>query len=154
MGIEVGEYLATSYSPDKEYVDGVLMERNVGEYLHSLVQTNVVFALRNKYPNVRVLPGLRSRVSETRFRLPDVCVIVAAPPTPYLTEPPFLAIEILAAEERISEVLAKLAEYETIGVAHIWVIDPILNRIFVYRSGDLIKCARKRWRPREVRYWN
>ena len=27
--ISVEEYLRTSYSPDKEYVDGVLVERNV-----------------------------------------------------------------------------------------------------------------------------
>ena len=29
--ISVDEYLRTSYSPDKEYVDGILVERNVGE---------------------------------------------------------------------------------------------------------------------------
>ena len=29
------EYLRTSYRPDCEFVDGVLEERNVGEYEHS-----------------------------------------------------------------------------------------------------------------------
>jgi hypothetical protein len=30
--IAVEEYLATSYRPDMEYVDGQLVERHVGEY--------------------------------------------------------------------------------------------------------------------------
>ena len=29
--VSVGEYLATSYQPDFEYVDGQLLERNLGE---------------------------------------------------------------------------------------------------------------------------
>ena len=43
--ISVEEYLNTSYDPDVEYVDGVLVERNVGDWLRSLVQSNVIFAL-------------------------------------------------------------------------------------------------------------
>ena len=39
--ISVEEYLATSYEPDMEYVDGVLEERNAGDWLHSAVQFNV-----------------------------------------------------------------------------------------------------------------
>jgi hypothetical protein len=35
------EYLSTSYDPDVEYVDGKLMERNLGDWLHSLIQSNV-----------------------------------------------------------------------------------------------------------------
>src|SRR5579859_4154183 len=33
--IPLEEYLHTSYSPDREYRDGVLIERNVGENPHS-----------------------------------------------------------------------------------------------------------------------
>ncbi len=40
--IPVEEYLRTSYSPDVEYVDGALVERNVGDWLHSLVQRNII----------------------------------------------------------------------------------------------------------------
>ena len=36
--ITVEEYLNTAYDPDMEYVDGVLVERNVGDWLHALVQ--------------------------------------------------------------------------------------------------------------------
>jgi hypothetical protein len=42
MAATLEEYLHTSYHPDMEYVDGVLVRRNVGTYLHSLLQTLVV----------------------------------------------------------------------------------------------------------------
>jgi hypothetical protein len=37
--VSVDEYLRTSYEgPDREYVDGVIMERNSGELPHTLTQ--------------------------------------------------------------------------------------------------------------------
>jgi hypothetical protein len=35
MAVSVEEYLNTSYDPDVEFVDGVLVQRNVGDWLHS-----------------------------------------------------------------------------------------------------------------------
>ena len=37
--ISVEEYLSTGYEPDCEYDDGVIVERNVGEFEHSFLQT-------------------------------------------------------------------------------------------------------------------
>ena len=37
--ISVREYRHTSYSPDCDYVDGRIEERNLGEYDHALLQT-------------------------------------------------------------------------------------------------------------------
>ncbi len=37
--ISVEEYLRTSYRPDCDYVDGEVLERNVGELDHSWLQT-------------------------------------------------------------------------------------------------------------------
>ena len=51
--ISVEEYLNTSYDPDMEYVDGVLVERNVGDWLHSLVQAG--------RPAVQLLPQIEVR---------------------------------------------------------------------------------------------
>ena len=84
--ISVEEYLNTSYDPDVEYVDGVLVERNGGDWLHGLVQSNLIFAIRLKYPEVFVIPELRSKTRETRFRLPDVCVLLHPPKTKYLLD--------------------------------------------------------------------
>src|SRR5207253_2349192 len=54
--ISVDEYLNSSYDPDVEYVDGVLVERNVGDLLHSLTQRNIVVALTVRYPQIYAVP--------------------------------------------------------------------------------------------------
>src|SRR5689334_21735666 len=108
--VSVEEYLSTAYDPDVEYVDGVLVERNVGDWLHSLIQSNVLFALRRKYPHLKVVPELRSSVTETRYRLPDVCVLLEAPKTKYLLDAAFLVVEILSESDVMSVVIEKLKE--------------------------------------------
>jgi hypothetical protein len=34
----LAEYLSTTYHPDRDYVDGELQERNVGEFEHAAIQ--------------------------------------------------------------------------------------------------------------------
>jgi hypothetical protein len=53
--VSVEEYLTTSYDPDVEYVDGVLVERNVGDWLHALVQGNILAGLCTRMSGARVL---------------------------------------------------------------------------------------------------
>jgi len=141
MGVEtlisVEEYLNTSYDPDVEYVDGALVERNVGDYLHSLVQRNLTVAFTNEYPDVLALPALRSKTRETRYRLPDVCVLLHPPRTKYLLDACFLAIEILSEDDRMTKIMEKLEEYEQKGVPNIWLIDPRLRTMSVYSQGNL-----------------
>ena len=36
--VSVPEYLGTTYRPDREYVDGQVLERNMGEWDHSRLQ--------------------------------------------------------------------------------------------------------------------
>ena len=139
--ISVDEYLRTSYSPDKEYVDGVLVERNVGDWLHSMVQCNIIFALRSKYSHLKVVPELRSKVTEARFRLPDVCVLLHAPAGKVLTEPPFIAIEILSEDDSVTRLIEKLKEYAAMGVPNIWVFDPRLREMFAFHANALTEVA-------------
>src|SRR5438445_12646103 len=103
--IPVEEYLSTSYDPDVEYVDGVLVERNVGDWLHSTVQYNLLFFLGGRYPQVYVRPELRSQTRATRYRLPDVCVLLVPPKTKYVLEAAFLVIEILSEDDSMSRVM-------------------------------------------------
>ena len=49
--VPVEEYLHTSYDPDCDYVDGEVVERNVGEWDHSELQTAIAsyfYALRKR----------------------------------------------------------------------------------------------------------
>ena len=141
MGVEtlisVEEYLSTSYDPDVEYVDGVLVERNVGDWLHSLVQRNLIVSLSRKYPEIFAVPELRSQTRATRFRLPDVCVLLARPSTKYLVDAAFLAIEVLSEDDRMTKTMERLEEFDRKGVPNIWVIDPRLLTVSIYSNGVL-----------------
>ncbi len=137
--ISVEEYLNTSYEPDVEYVDGVLVERNVGKWSHGLTQMNIGFALKMKYPGIYVIAELRSRTRPTRFRLPDIAVLLAESPTEVLLEAAFIAIEILSDEDRMSRVTERLKEFEEIGTRYIWVVDPQTRALFTFLNGQLEK---------------
>jgi Uma2 family endonuclease len=43
-------------------------------------------------------------------------------PEPVLTTPPFLCIEIVSSEDRMSRVLELVKDYLAFGVNHVWVI--------------------------------
>ena len=135
--VPLAEYLTTAYDPDVEYVDGVLVERNVGDWLHSLIQRNLIVALTRKYPHLFAVPELRSRTKETRYRLPDVSVLLSPPGTRFLLNAAHIAIEILSEDDRMSQVLEILAEYEAAGIAQIWLVDPRLDLLSVYSAGNL-----------------
>jgi len=129
--VSLEEYLSTSYDPDLEYVDGVLVERNVGDWLHSLIQRNLIVALSRKYPRLYAVPELRSQTRATRYRLPDVCVLLAA------LDAAFLVVEILSDDDRMTKMMEKLEEYHRKGVPNIWLIDPRLRTMSTYSGGDL-----------------
>src|SRR5262249_4991142 len=131
------EYLSTSYDPDVEYLDGVLVERNVGEWEHSSVQSNLIFGLCRKYPQVYALPGLTSQTRATRYRIPDVSVLLALPQTKYMLDAAFLTVEVLSGDDSMSMMMEKLEEYDRKGVANIWMIDPRLRKMWVYSTGVL-----------------
>ncbi|MBV9612040.1 MAG: Uma2 family endonuclease [Acidobacteriaceae bacterium] len=138
--VPVSEYLATSYRPDVDYVDGEIQERNLGEWPHSRAQALVLAFLlqRERQWGIRAVPEQRVQVSPTRFRIPDVCVILSSDPiTPILKQPPFLCIEILSREDTVSRLNERLADYFRFGVRYVWVIDPLARRAFVYTPGHM-----------------
>jgi Uma2 family endonuclease len=94
--VSVEEYLSTSYSPDREYRDGVLVERNVGSRGHSLLQTRLAsyFNRRRKQWQIEVYAELRIRVRQDWYPIPDVCIYtLPAPNEEVPTRPPLLWIE-------------------------------------------------------------
>jgi Uma2 family endonuclease len=137
--VSVEEYLNASYEPDMEYVDGVLVERNVGESWHSWVQRNILVALSVKYPHVFPFPEFRGRTRATRYRIPDICVTLSAPKTRVLTEAAFIAVEILSPDDRISRFVDRLKEFEALGTRHIWVVDPETRELFIFTDGNLLE---------------
>jgi Uma2 family endonuclease len=133
--VSVAEYLRTAYSPDCDYVDGEVQERNLGELDHSALQGEFLyyFRSRKKQWGVSVYPEQRMQVSPTRFRIPDVCVYVGeAPKEQIFRTPPFICIEVLSPEDRTSRFQQRIDDYLAFGVRYIWVIDPATRRAWIH----------------------
>ncbi len=129
--ISLEEYLRESYRPDCDYVDGEVQERNLGEFDHGAVQMFLghwFFQHRQEW-NLHVISEMRIRVSPTRVRIADLCLMLRTQQIErVLTRPPLAAIEILSPEDRIPRYTERLSDYRNMGVPNIWVIDPI-NKI-------------------------
>jgi Uma2 family endonuclease len=137
--VSVNEYLNTSYRPDREMLDGCLLERNLGEYDHSNLQGAMVAWLRQRQHewNIRVLPEQRIRVATNRFRVPDICVIWRDQELePVFTRPPLLCIEVLSRDDTLRSMQERVDDYRAFGVLHIWVLDPVKRRAYICRHGD------------------
>jgi Uma2 family endonuclease len=133
--VPLSEYLETVYRPDCEYLDGELLERNVGEWDHSRLQMLLSGYLlnREKQWGIIVVPEQRVQVKATRFRIPDILVLIGLPPEgPIVNKPPFLCIEILSPSDRMAEMQDRIDDYLSFGVSYVWVIDPRTRRAFVY----------------------
>lgn len=136
--IPVAEYLSTSYSPDREYIDGVVLERNLGERDHSELQMEISFWLRSRSRElgIWVFPEQRVQVKATRFRVPDVCIVAGAKPEEQIfTRPPFVCIEILSRDDRAREVQEKIDDCLAFGVRYVWVVDPATRRAYVHAAA-------------------
>jgi Uma2 family endonuclease len=131
--ISVEQYLRTSYRPDCDYVDGEVVERNLGEWDHGWLQGLLIRLLMNRYEHqgIFVIPELRVQVKPTRFRIPDICVTLGLPGEQILTMTPFLCIEILSPEDRMQRVNERVADLLEMGVPYVWVLGPQAKRAYV-----------------------
>jgi Uma2 family endonuclease len=140
----VDEYLNTSYSPDREYVDGLIVERNLGEKTHSGIQGNLVIylgGLRKKL-GIRIFPEQRVQVSPTRFRIPDVTVVKTSQAQGEIFRlPPHLCIEILSREDTMQYMQEKLDDYLRFGVPYIWIINPKNRKGYIVTSSGMVEAT-------------
>ena len=122
----LAEYLATDYQPDREYIDGVVLERNAGFGPHGLFQAALGgwLCAQQKRLLLCTLIAQRVQVSETHIRVPDVCVVRKEDFANIVRRPPVLCVEILSPEDRWNRVQDSIADYLRFGVPEIWVIDP------------------------------
>lgn len=134
--MDVSEYLHTSFEgSDCEYLDGEVVERNMGELPHGDVQLNLGLLLRQmrKRLGIRVVPEIRIQINPTRYRVADLAAwrddnIGTSIPT----VPPFLVVEVLSPEDRMVRMLPKIQEYLSIGVEWIWIVDPYEQSALLY----------------------
>jgi Uma2 family endonuclease len=138
--VSVDEYLHTSYDPDRDYIDGEVVERLVGEFEHSRSQSMSAALLvgQEKKWGTLALTEQRVQVTPTRYRIPDVCVLApGAPRERIIRHPPLLCIEILSKEDTMSDIMERVEEYLGMGVPYVWVIDPWRHRGYCYTSSGM-----------------
>jgi Uma2 family endonuclease len=147
--VSVEEYLSTVFEHDCEYVDGVIEERDLGEFEHAYIQGILIglfFKNRGAW-GVYPLPEQRVQTQKTHFRVPDLTILrEGTPRESILTHPPLLVIEIQSPETPLRRTDVKRAEYMQFGIENIWVIDPYArvaflgtaNGLELVRSGELV----------------
>jgi Uma2 family endonuclease len=138
--ISVAEYLSTAYSPDRDYIDGEVLERNFGEMDHSSTQGAILVSLfiRRREWGIHVYPEQRVQVKAARFRIPDVCAVKGAKPDEQIfTRPPFLCVEILSQDDRMSQMQERISDYLQMGVPYVWLVDPGSRRAWIYTSDAI-----------------
>jgi Uma2 family endonuclease len=136
--VSVEEYLNSSWHPDREYVDGVLVERSVPTISHSILQAILIEFFRRFQKQFRFLslPEVRTQIVErARYRIPDVLLCAFPIPTGNVVNTvPWAVIEILSPEDSMKEQLERFRDYAQIGTGTIILLDP--ERLVAYRFED------------------
>jgi Uma2 family endonuclease len=136
LPITLDEYMNTSYSPDCEYIDGVVVERNVGRGKHAYTQLKLGIKLteQTEPKKLIVVVEQRVRISTTRVRIPDVCVVEELEEV--VTKAPLLCVEVLSPDDRWNRVIASVSDYQAMGVPCVWVIDPYQAKAWTFESEN------------------
>jgi Uma2 family endonuclease len=137
--VSIEDYLSTSYSPDREYLDGRIVERNLGEKTHSSIQAVLIhyFMTRRKELGVKVYPEQRVQV---RFRIPDVTVVKSSQVQGEIFKnAPHLCIEIVSKDDTMVYMQEKIDDYLQFGVPYVWIINPRLRKGYVATKAGMVE---------------
>ena len=135
------EYLRTSFGDrTPEYVDGEIDERSLPNNPHSEAQGELVYRFRSLGERLPLFPRpeIRLLVGPRRYRIADLAVYAHEKPTGVLpSQVPLVVAEIVSPDDTLEDVMQRLAEYTAWGVPHVWLAEPRLLCIYVYRDGGL-----------------
>jgi Uma2 family endonuclease len=140
--VSLDEYLNSAYEPDRDFVDGVLLERHVGTQLHGLLQTilAVFFSPYRRSHHVRVFTATRLLVdvATDRYRIPDL-VVLAVPYTKgkVVVDVPAIVVEIKSPDDTFDNIVDRCFDYENLTVGNIAVMDPDNKRAWLFKEGNL-----------------
>jgi Uma2 family endonuclease len=144
LHIPIGEYLASSFRPDREYIDGEIRERNVGKWEHARVQALLAawFVQHEKEWGTASGTELRVRVSLNRVRVPDLVVVTAGPQPEVITEAPLLVVEVLSPDDTYSDTQERAQDYRAMGIETVWIVDPKTRTGRMCRGAEWIEVSR------------
>jgi Uma2 family endonuclease len=113
--ISVEEYLNASYPDgDREYLDGLVVERHLGAPAHSALQKILIVhlaAFEGAF-QIAVRPECRTRIAETRYRVPDI-LVMARPfrqTDRVVLDAPLMIIKILSPDDRMKDTCQRKVE--------------------------------------------
>lgn len=135
--IPLSEYLATTYRPDCDYIDGEVKERTLGTWSHGFLQAFLAEFFNRNWRAWQVLAGteIRVRVSATRVRIPDICVLRRSDPAdPVVLVAPLICVEVLSPDDTLRSQRDRVDDYLAMGVEHIWLIDPVTREAWTATS--------------------
>jgi Uma2 family endonuclease len=133
--VSVEEYLATTYKPACDYVDGVLYPKPMATRKHSVIQSRLS-QLMLGFPDFEANTELTVQIRTGKYLVPDFVVQHRADiQDPYPTQPVHLCVEILSPEDRIGAVFTKCEDYHAWGVETVWIVDPENPRAWEFRKG-------------------
>ncbi len=136
--ISLEHYLIRSYTPDVEYIDGVLCEKPITGYPHGVIQVVIAewFRTRRREWDISCSIEPRTKVSPSRVRLPDIVVIKrGTAPKRTLSIAPILAIEVRSPSDRMSGLKNRANDLASLGTKNIWLIHPRKKTISLWDSG-------------------
>jgi Uma2 family endonuclease len=126
-----------------ELVDGMVVQRAAARDIHEDLQGWLLLIMRGyiSAKGLGIVRGSRTavKITEHRGRLPDI-VFVRKENAHIVQEDgifgtPDLVVEIWSPGDRLSDMLAKEADYKSIGVLEIWFVDQQRRQVRVLRKG-------------------
>ena len=143
--VTLEEFLANDYE-SYEYIKGELVPMGDPTMEHGEVSSNLVILLGTY---IRRHQLGRIYTAETTFQIgqggrkPDVAFISQdrLPENRRQTSPipPDLAVEVVSPTDKTYEIQEKVSEYLNAGAQMVWVVEPVLRTVTVYRSLNDIK---------------
>ncbi len=140
--VPVAFYLQSVFRPDREYVDGLITKRNVGEIDHATLQKMVLLALTalEDEGGFFALQEIRVQASATRYRVPDVCLIPGdRVPERIIHEAPLLCVEVLSPRDNLKRMRERCMDFIGMGVPVIWIFDAAAETAWVMTENDLVE---------------
>ncbi|MGC9949327.1 MAG: Uma2 family endonuclease [Bryobacteraceae bacterium] len=141
--VSADEYLTSGYHPEMEYVDGVLVERDAPTIAHSLLQVLLAVyldAYRKQFRFATLSEARTQIIERARYRIPDMILCpLPLPSGKIVTSIPWVVIEILSPDDRLSEQLARFRDYKQIGVLHMVLLDPEELTAYRFENRALIE---------------
>ncbi len=133
VAVPLADYLGHTTSPDCDYIEGHLVERNVGEIGHGDAQSRTCAFVRFSVRGFWAAVEIRVQIRPDRFRVPDVVIVRGGRPAGrVITAPPEVAVEVLSPEDRAADVQDRIDDYLRFGIPVVWLIDPERKRAWIH----------------------